>query len=197
MDKTGADFYRCVEMIIDRVAGNPVCCQLPIGSENNFKGIIDLVRMKAVVWEDEALGAKFHDEEIPADLADKAAEYRNKLVEAAVELDDDAMAAYLDGQRAGRGDAEAPDPSRGRRPQVQPGLLRLGVQEQGVQPLLDAVVDYLPSPIDRGAIKASTSRPRKRRFASLRTRSPCRCSRSRSWTTRSSAPSPSAASIRV
>ena len=97
MDKIGADFYRCVEMIVDRVAGNPVCCQLPIGSESNFKGIIDLVRMKAVVWEDEALGAKYHDEEIPADLADKAAEYRNKLVEAAVELDDDAMAAYLDG----------------------------------------------------------------------------------------------------
>src|SRR4051794_35726418 len=98
MDKIGADFYNCVEEIVTRVAGKPVCIQLPIGSESNFKGIIDLVRMKAVVWEDEGLGAKFHDEEIPADLLDKAKEYREKLIEAAVELDDEVMAAYFDGR---------------------------------------------------------------------------------------------------
>ena len=153
MDKTGADFFNCVAEIIDRVAGKPVCIQLPIGSENNFKGIIDLVRMKAVVWDNEALGANYHDEEIPADLAEQAKEYRLKLVEAAVELDDDAMADYLDGK----------EPSE----EVLKRLIRKAVvtrtfntvlcgsafKNKGVQPLLDAVVDYLPSPLDREAIK--------------------------------------------
>jgi elongation factor G len=153
MDKIGADFFRCVKEINTRVGGRPVCAQLPIGSENNFKGVIDLVRMKAVVWEDEGLGAKYHDEEIPAELLDQAKEYRTLLIEAAVELDDDAMAAYLDGQE--------PDDDTLRR------LIRLAVRKihfvpvfcgsafknKGVQPLLDAVVYYLPSPIDREAIK--------------------------------------------
>jgi elongation factor G len=153
MDKVGADFYKCVDDIVTRVAGSPVCIQLPIGSESNFKGIIDLVRMKAVVWEDEGLGAKFHDEEIPADLLDKAKEYRTKLLDAAVELDDEAMTAYLDGQ----------EPSV----ETLKGLIRKAVigrvfnpvlcgsafKNKGVQPLLDAVVDYLPSPLDREAIK--------------------------------------------
>ena len=153
MDKIGADFYNCVEEIVDRVAGKPVCIQLPIGSENNFKGIIDLVRMKAVVWEDEGLGAKYHDEDIPADLADKAAEFRFKLVEAAVELDDDAMAAYLDGVE--------PDEDTLKRlirkavigRHFNPVLCGSAFKNKGVQPLLDAVVDYLPSPLDREAIK--------------------------------------------
>jgi len=153
MDKIGADFYRCVDDIKTKVGGRPICAQLPIGAESDFKGIIDLVRMKAVVWEDEGLGAKFHDEEIPADLADKAVEYRNTLIEAAVELDDDAMTAYLDGT----------EPSE----EVLKGLIRKAVRSitfipvfcgsafknKGVQPLLDAVVDYLPSPVDREAIK--------------------------------------------
>jgi elongation factor G len=153
MDKIGADFYNCVEEIVDRVAGKPVCIQLPIGSENNFKGIIDLVRMKAVVWEDEGLGAKYHDEDIPADLADKAAEYRFKLVEAAVELDDDAMSAYLEGVE--------PDEATLKRlirkavigRHFNPVLCGSAFKNKGVQPLLDAVVDYLPSPLDREAIK--------------------------------------------
>jgi elongation factor G len=153
MDKVGSDLYRCVDSIIDRVAGKPVCLQLPIGAESSFKGVVDLIRMKAIVWEDEALGAKFHDEEIPADMVEKAQEYRTKLVEATVELDDDVLAAYFEGQE--------PDEETLRR------LVRLAVQKRafhpvlcgsafknkGVQPLLDAVVDYLPTPIDRGAIK--------------------------------------------
>src|ERR671912_2877392 len=98
MDKIGADFFQCLKDIVDRLGAKPIAIQLPIGSEQTFKGLIDLVRMKAVVWEDEGLGAKFHDEEIPADLKDRAVEYRTKLVEAAVELDDDAMTQYLDGQ---------------------------------------------------------------------------------------------------
>ena len=152
MDKTGADFYNCVKEIIERVAGKPVCIQLPIGSENNFAGIIDLVRMKAVVWDNEALGANYHDEEIPADLAVMAAEYRHKLLEAAVELDDDVMAAYLGGQE--------PDVSTLKRlireavvgRVFNPVLCGSAFKNKGVQPLLDAVVDYLPSPADREGI---------------------------------------------
>ena len=154
MDKTGADFFNCVAEIIDRVAGKPVCIQLPIGSENNFKGIIDLVRMKAVVWDNEALGANYHDEEIPADLAEQAKEYRLKLVEAAVELDDGAMADYLDGKEP----SEAVLKSLIRKAVVtrtfNPVLCGSAFKNKGVQPLLDAVVDYLPSPLDREAIKA-------------------------------------------
>jgi elongation factor G len=154
MDKTGADFFNCVAEIIDRVAGKPVCIQLPIGSENNFKGIIDLVRMKAVVWDNEALGANYHDEEIPADLAEQAKEYRLKLVEAAVELDDGAMADYLDGKEP----SEAMLKSLIRKAVVtrtfNPVLCGSAFKNKGVQPLLDAVVDYLPSPLDREAIKA-------------------------------------------
>jgi elongation factor G len=166
MDKTGADFFNCVKDIIDRVAGKPVCLQLPIGSENNFQGVIDLIKMKAVVWSGEALGANYDEKEIPADLLDQAKEYRGKLIEAAVELDDEAMMAYLDGQE--------PDEASLRR------LVRLAVQKRafhpvlcgsafknkGVQPLLDAVVDYLPSPIDRGAIKGedvATGEPTERK----------------------------------
>jgi len=93
MDKTGADFYKCLDDIVDRLGAKPIAIQLPIGSENNFKGLVDLVRMKGVVWDDEALGASFKDIDIPADLADKAKEYREKMLEAAVELDDEALAA--------------------------------------------------------------------------------------------------------
>jgi elongation factor G len=153
MDKTGADFFNCVEEIVTRVAGKPVCIQLPIGSENNFKGIIDLVRMKAVVWDNENLGATFRDEEIPADLLEQAKEYRHTLLEAAVELDDDVMSAYLDGKE--------PDVATLKRlirkavigRVFNPVLCGSAFKNKGVQPLLDAVVDYLPSPLDREAIK--------------------------------------------
>ena len=153
MDKIGADFFRCVEEINTKVGGRPICIQLPIGSESNFKGVIDLLRMKAVVWEDEGLGAKYHDEEIPADLKAKAAEYRHILIEAAVEMDDDVMSAYLDGQEP---DIEAL--KRCIRKAVKtisfvPVLCGSAFKNKGVQPLLDAVVDYLPSPVDRGGIK--------------------------------------------
>ncbi len=153
MDKIGADFYRCLQDIIDRLGAKPVAIQLPIGAENHFKGVIDLVRMKAVVWEDEGLGAKFHDEDIPADLADKAKEYREKMVEAAVELDDDALTAFLDGKE--------PDEATLKRlirkavvtGAFYPVLCGSAFKNKGVQPLLDAVVDYLPSPLDVPAIK--------------------------------------------
>jgi elongation factor G len=91
MDKTGADFFKCLADIVDRLGAKPIAIQLPIGSENNFKGLVDLVRMKGVVWEEEELGANFKDIDIPADLVDKAKEYREKMLEAAVELDDERL----------------------------------------------------------------------------------------------------------
>jgi elongation factor G len=153
MDKTGADFYRCVDEIKTKVGGRPICIQLPIGSESNFKGIIDLLRMKAVVWEDEGLGAKYHDEEIPADMLEKAKEYRHMLLEAAVELDDDVMTEYLDGVEPSFETLQRLIRKAVRHITFIPVLCGSAFKNKGVQPLLDAVVAYLPSPIDREAIK--------------------------------------------
>src|SRR6195256_4811711 len=99
MDKIGADFFQCLKDIVDPPAAKPVAIQLPIGSEQQFKGIIDLVRMKGIVWDDESLGAKYQDIDIPADMLDQAKEYRDKMIEAAVELDDAATTAYLEGKQ--------------------------------------------------------------------------------------------------
>ena len=158
MDKIGADFYQCLDDIVTRLGAKPVAIQLPIGAESNFKGLVDLVRMVGVVWEDEALGARYHDVEIPEDLKEKAAEYRIKLVEAAVDLDDDAMAAYLDGT-----EPDVPTLKRLIRKAVitgafYPVLCGSAFKNKGVQPLLDAVVDYLPSPLDVPAIKGIDDR---------------------------------------
>ena len=153
MDKIGADFYKCVDDIVQRVAGAPVCIQLPVGAESDFKGIIDLVRMKAVVWDNENLGASFRDEEIPADLVERAKEYRLKLVEAAVELDDDAMNAYLEGHEPDEHLLKSLIRKAVITRKFNPVLCGSAFKNKGVQPLLDAVVDYLPSPLDREAIK--------------------------------------------
>ena len=153
MDKIGADFFRCVEEINTKVGGRPVCLQLPIGSESSFKGVVDLLRMKAVVWEDEGLGAKYHDEEVPADLKPKAEEFRHTLIEAAVELDDDVMTAYLDGQEPDVDTLKRLIRKAVKQISFVPVLCGSAFKNKGVQPLLDAVVDYLPSPVDRGGIK--------------------------------------------
>jgi elongation factor G len=153
MDRTGADFYRCAQMIVDRLGAQPLVVQLPIGIESDFKGVVDLVRMKAVIWHEETLGAKFDVTDIPAEYAEKAAEYRSKLVETAVEMDDAALEAYLGG--------EEPDEATLikciRKGTVAfkfvPVLCGSAFKNKGVQPLLDAVVDYLPSPADVEAIK--------------------------------------------
>ncbi len=153
MDKIGADFFRCVDEIKTKVGGRPVCIQLPIGSEADFKGIIDLVRMKAVVWEDEALGAKYHDEEIPEGLRAQAEEYRNTLIEAAVELDDEVMQAFFDGQEPDEKTLHRLIRKAVRDITFIPILCGSAFKNKGVQPLLDAVVEYLPSPLDVEAIK--------------------------------------------
>ncbi|RYE31009.1 MAG: elongation factor G [Hyphomicrobiales bacterium] len=153
MDKIGADFYRCVQDIIDRVAGKPVCLQIPIGSESNFAGVIDLIKMKAIVWNGEALGASFEEQEIPADLLDKATEYRGKLIEAAVDMDDAAMEAYLDGTEPDAETLRRLVRTAVQRRAFHPVLCGSAFKNKGVQPLLDAVVDFLPSPVDRGAVE--------------------------------------------
>src|ERR1700760_1388390 len=153
MDKIGADFFRCLSDIVDRLGAKPVAIQLPIGAENHFKGLIDLVRMKAVVWDEETLGAKYSDTEIPADLLDQAKEYREKMIEAAVELDDDAMTAYLEGNEPDEATLKRLIRKATITGTFYPVLCGSAFKNKGVQPLLDAVVDYLPSPIDVPPIK--------------------------------------------
>src|SRR5262245_61426160 len=158
MDKIGADFYQCLKDIVDRLGAKPVAIQLPIGAEQQFKGVVDLVRMKGVVWDEETLGAKYHDIDIPADMVEQAKEYREKLIEAAVELDDNAMNGYLEGKE--------PDEATLKRlirkavitGAFFPVLAGSAFKNKGVQPLLDAVVDYLPSPLDVPAIKGIDSK---------------------------------------
>ena len=158
MDRTGADYFRCIDMMVDRLGANPLVTQLPIGSEAGFVGVVDLVEMKAIVWKDESLGAEFEYTDIPDDLADQAGEYREKLVEMAVERDDDAMEAYLEGNEP---DADT------LRACIRKGTLSLdfvpvkcgsAFKNKGVQPLLDAVVDYMPGPTDVPPIKGIDSR---------------------------------------
>ena len=153
MDKLGADFYRSVETIIDRLGANPVCIQLPIGAESEFEGVVDLVQMKGVVWEEESLGAKFNVVDIPGDLADKASEYREKLIEAAVELDEAAMEDYLEGNEPDEATLKALIRKGTVSGEIVPVICGSAFKNKGVQPLLDAVVDYLPSPIEVPAIK--------------------------------------------
>ncbi len=153
MDRVGADFERCVDMVRERLGAKPLVLQLPIGSEAEFAGIVDLVRMKAVLWKEETLGAEFYDADIPAELGDQAQALHEVLIEVAVELDDSVMESYLEGQE--------PDPDTLRR------CIRLGTisgafvpvfcgsafKNKGVQPLLDALIDYLPAPTDVPAVK--------------------------------------------
>ncbi|MDR3448184.1 MAG: elongation factor G, partial [Alphaproteobacteria bacterium] len=152
LDRTGADFYRCVEMVKDRLGANTLVIQLPIGAEADFKGIVDLRRMKAVVWENEALGAKFHDEEIPADLMAKAVEYRKQMLEQIVEMDDAVMTEYLDGKEPSLEQIDMCIRKGTVGMKFVPILTGSAFKNKGVQPLLDAVAAYLPSPLDIGAV---------------------------------------------
>lgn len=153
MDKTGADFYRCLDMIKSRLGAVAVAVQLPIGAETEFAGVIDLIEMKALVWKNEELGAAWDVLDIPADMQAKAEEYREKMIEAAVEMDEAAMEAYLEGNM--------PDNDTIRKlirkgtiaVKFHPVLCGTAFKNKGVQPLLDAVVDFLPSPVEVPAIK--------------------------------------------
>jgi len=148
MDRLGADFFRVVKMIEDRLGARTVVMQLPVGAEDKFSGIVDLVTMKAVVWEDESLGAKFHEEPIPLELKAQAEEYREKLVEAAADCDETVMVKYLDGKEVTEAEIRSAIRSGTLSLKVVPILCGSAFRNKGVQPMLDAVVDYLPSPLD-------------------------------------------------
>ncbi len=153
MDKIGADFYYSVDTIHNRLAAKTVILQLPIGAENNFKGVVDLIKMKAIIWEEESLGAKFHEEDIPADLVDKAAEYREKMIEAVVELDEEVLEAYLEGNEPDNDTIKRLIRQGTCKVEFHPVLCGSAFKNKGVQPMLDAVVDFLPSPVEVPAIK--------------------------------------------
>jgi elongation factor G len=153
MDKIGANFYDCVDSVKKRLGIDPVILTLPIGEESEFAGIVDLIKMKAIIWDSDTLGATFQEKEIPADLAEKAKKYRDRLIEQAVEMDDAAMEAYLEGK-----EPDVPTLKKCIRKgtitsKIVPMMCGSAFKNKGVQPMLDAVVDYLPSPVDVGAVK--------------------------------------------
>jgi len=148
LDRTGANFKYCVQSIIDRLGAKPAVLYIPIGLEADLKGLVDLVHNRAIIWKDESLGADFFYEDIPADLADEAAKYRSDLIELAVEQDDAAMEAYLEGNEPDVATLKALIRKGTLNQSFVPVCCGSAFKNKGVQPLLDAVVDYLPSPLD-------------------------------------------------
>lgn len=153
MDRLGADFYRVVKMIEDRLGARPVALQLPIGSEEKFAGIIDLVQMKAVIWEDESLGAKFRVEAIPESMIAEARQYHDKLLETVADCDESIMEKYLEGKEISESELRRAIRNAALAIKIVPVLCGSAFRNKGVQPLLDAVVDYLPSPLDIPPVK--------------------------------------------
>ncbi len=153
MDRLGADFFRVVQMIRDRLGAQPAIVQIPIGAEEKFIGIVDLITMKAMIWEDESLGAKFHEEPIPEGLKIQADEYREKLLEAAADSDEAIMEKYLEGKPISESELRAAVRKATLALKIVPVLCGSAFRNKGVQPMLDAVIDYLPSPSDIPPVK--------------------------------------------
>ena len=153
MDRVGADFFRTVEMMRDRLSAKPLVLQLPIGAESDFDGVIDLIGMKAIRWDEETLGARFREEPIPDDLLQLAEQWRMRMLETVADLDDDIMAAYLEEREISEKDIREAIRKGAVELQIVPTLCGSALKNKGVQPLLDAVVDYLPSPIEIPAIE--------------------------------------------
>jgi elongation factor G len=163
MDKLGADFYYTVDTIIKRLGAKPLVIQLPIGEESNFEGVVDLVEMRALTWRgdskgDVEMGSKYAIEEIPADLAEKAAEYRKLLLETVAETDDDLMEKYFSGEELTVSEIKHAIRKLTVASEIYPVLCGSAFKNRGVQPMLDAVVDYLPTPLDVPAIEAHDAR---------------------------------------
>jgi len=155
LDRTGADFFRCVDMIRDRLGAKPLPIQVPIGIESSLTGVVDLVKMKAQVWKNEALGAEWEYKEIPDDLKEISQKYRTELVEMAVEQDEKLMESYLNGDEIKEEDLIKCIRKGTLNFSFVPILTGSAFKNKGVQPLLDAVINYLPSPIDIGSIKGT------------------------------------------
>ena len=153
MDKMGADFYFTVQTIIDRLGAKPLVLQLPIGAEDDFDGVVDLIQMKAITWRGKVeVGAEATIEEIPADLADKAAEYREKLLETVAESDEELMEKYFGGEELTEEEIKTAIRKMTVASEIYPVLCGSAYKNKGIQPLLDAVIDYLPSPLDIGEV---------------------------------------------
>ena len=155
LDRTGADFFRCVDMIKDRLGAKPLVMQIPIGAEASLQGVVDLIKMKAIVWKNEDLGAEWEEKDIPSDLKEICEKYRQELVETAVEQDEKIMESYLNGDTISSEDLIKCVRKGCLNFDFVPVLTGSAFKNKGVQPLLDAVVDYLPSPQDIGSIKGT------------------------------------------
>ena len=155
LDRTGADFFRCVDMIKERLGAKPMVLQVPVGLESSLKGVVDLVKMKAVIWKDETLGAEFEYQEIPSDLKEISDKYRQELVETAVEQDEKLMESYLNGDEIKEEDLIKCIRKGCLNFDFVPVITGSAFKNKGVQPLLDAVIDFLPSPKDLGSIKGT------------------------------------------
>ena len=155
LDRTGADFFRCVDMIKERLGAKPLVMQIPIGIEASLKGVVDLIKMKAVEWKNEDLGAEWEEKEIPEDLKEISNKYRQELVETAVEQDEKLMEAYLNGEEIKTEDLISCVRKGCLNFSFVPVLTGSAFKNKGVQPLLDADVNYLPSPKDIGSIKGT------------------------------------------
>ena len=153
LDRTGANFFMTIDMIADRLGAYPLVIQLPIGSENSFKGIVDLVSNKAIIWKEEKLGALFSIQDIPEDLVDQSKKYRDKLIEKVVEENDQIMESYLNGKEPSIEEIKKCIRLGTIKGNFVPVLTGSAFKNKGVQPLLDAVVDYLPSPKDVESVK--------------------------------------------
>ena len=146
LDRVGADFHGVLEQITHRLGGKPLVVQLPLGTEDTFRGVIDLVRQKAIVWEEDTLGARFHEEDIPAGLADEVARYRDQLIETVADADDELLEHYLAGETVSEEQLVRAIAIKTRAMELFPVLCGSALRNKGVQPLLDAIVSYLPPP---------------------------------------------------
>src|SRR5215468_2220062 len=165
MDRVGADFGRGVSMIRERLGANPVPVQLPLGKEEGFRGVIDLVTMKAVVWDDDSLGARYRTDEIPAEYREAAEAQREQLLEAVADVDEKLLEKYLEGQPIAEGEVRNAIRQATLQLRLVPVLCGSAFKNRGVQPLLDAVVDYLPSPLDKPpvvGVNPNTQKPEER-----------------------------------
>ncbi len=158
MDRMGANFLRVVEQVKERLGGNAVPIQLPIGAEEDFKGVVDLIKMKAIIWDEESRGMKYELQDIPTDMVDQCNEWRETMIEAAAEANDEFMEKYLEGEELTNEEIKAGLRTRTLNNEIVPIMCGSAFKNKGVQAMLDAVIEYMPSPIDVPAIKGIAGR---------------------------------------